>query len=116
MISIEIMCLSLLLSILCEEWHNRRVYQLLTDRFNNVETPMFDCKQLRSYCGGTHRGITEKLDYIESLGFNAIWISPFLEQTQEQNSYHGYWQRSLTNLNPHFGDLDDLKTLIHECH
>jgi glycosidase len=33
--------------------------------------------------GGTFRGLMDQLDYIQDLGFNAIWISPFPE-----SSYH----------------------------
>jgi len=33
----------------------------------------------RKYCGGTFQGITNKLDYIQGMGFDAIWISPVVE-------------------------------------
>jgi hypothetical protein len=46
-----------------------------------------------SYCGGTHRTIIDKLDYIQGMGFDAIWISPVglnLENTNGKGeSYHG---------------------------
>jgi alpha-amylase len=28
-----------------------------------------------SWCGGTYRSIVDKLDYIQGMGFDAIWIS-----------------------------------------
>ena len=55
------------------EWRSRTIYQLLTDRFNN---PNGGTCNLSNYCGGTWRGIIDRLDYIQSLGFDAIWISP----------------------------------------
>jgi len=30
----------------------------------------------RTYCGGNWQGIIDKLDYIQDMGFTAIWISP----------------------------------------
>lgn len=30
----------------------------------------------RAYCGGNWRSIIDKLDYIQAMGFDAIWISP----------------------------------------
>lgn len=76
------------------------------------------CGNLSSYCGGTFKGIVDKLDYIEGLGANAIWISPIPDQTDGDNArgYHGYWQRDITKINSHFGSSDDLKDLVSECH
>ena len=89
--------------------------QILTDRFakggGDDNTP---CGDLTDYCGGNFRGIFEKLDYIQGLGANAIWISPIPEQTEK--GYHGYWQRNLYNINHQFGTSSDLKQLITECH
>lgn len=51
---------------------SRNVYQLLTDRFA-VTSGNPPCSNLGDYCGGSFRGITEQLDYIQSMGFDAIW-------------------------------------------
>lgn len=48
--------------------------RLLTDRFA-PPAPNKEC-DLRSYCGGTWRTTIENLDYIQGMGFDAIWISP----------------------------------------
>ena len=48
------------------------------------------------------------------MGFNAIWISPIVENTD--NSYHGYHMTNLYSLNTHFGSEDDFKNLITQCH
>ncbi|KAJ7479977.1 glycoside hydrolase family 13 protein [Mycena galericulata] len=104
------------------EWHGRSIYQVVTDRFgrtdNSVTAP---CNvNDRVYCGGTWRGIINRLDYISSMGFSAIWISPIQAQiegtTWEGEAYHGYWPTNLYALNPHFGGKQDLVDLIEECH
>ena len=87
--------------------------QILTDRFANPESNS-ECANLNTYCGGTFKGIINKLDYIQELGANAIWISPLPENTPD--GYHGYWAKDITKVNSHFGTEEDLKQLISECH
>ena len=87
--------------------------QLLTDRFANTGSNS-ECSNLHTYCGGTFKGIINKLDYIQGLGANAIWISPIPVNTP--NGYHGYWAMDITQVNPYFGSEDDLKQLVTECH
>jgi alpha-amylase len=75
-----------------QQWMNRTIYQLLTDRFARPSSnpdPFGDCGDLNDYCGGTFQGIVEHIDYIADLGFDAIWISPIVENTP--HGYHGYW-------------------------
>ena len=47
-----------------EEWKSRTIYQLLTDRFARTDGSTQACGNLSNYCGGTYRGIINKLDYI----------------------------------------------------
>ena len=95
-----------------EEWRSRSIYMLLTDRFakNGNQT---DC-DLKQFCGGNYKGMIEKLDYIKGMGFDAIWISPIIKNTD--GSYHGYHLTNLYELNEHFGSEQDLVDLIDECH
>ncbi len=51
---------------------------------------------------------------ILDLGFDAIWISPIVDNYD--SGYHGYWARKWYSINSHFGTSDDLKRLIVECH
>jgi alpha-amylase len=88
--------------------------QILTDRFAKDTDDTSSCTDLKGYCGGTFNGIIQKLDYLEGLGINAIWISPIPEQSD--NGYHGYWQKNLYNVNSHFGTSGDLHRLVQECH
>jgi alpha-amylase len=97
-----------------EEWKSRSIYQILTDRFaKEGEDIKMDC-DLSNYCGGTFKGIQEKLDYISGMGFDAIWISPILKN--KEGSYHGYHNIDLYSINEHFGTSNDLKDLIKACH
>ena len=45
------------------------------------------------YCGGTWNGITKHLDYIQSMGFDAVWISPVSANlegvTSQGEAFHG---------------------------
>lgn len=102
--------LSLVLAGTPEEWKSRTIYQLLTDRYSRGNGDTSDCPDLGQYCGGTFKGITDHLDYIKNLGFDAIWISPVVKNYQ--GAYHGYAAISLFELNPFFGTEDDLKTLV----
>ena len=97
------------------EWKYRVVYQLLTDRFSHGENdPTTECVDLRGWCGGTFTGIKSKLDYLEHLGIDAIWISPMVKNTYL--GYHGYWAENIYEVEPHFGSKDELIDLITECH
>ncbi|KAL8684243.1 MAG: hypothetical protein Q9224_006495, partial [Gallowayella concinna] len=71
----------------------------------------------QGYCGGTWRGIIEKLDYIQGMGFDAIWISPITKQIDDPSrAYHGYSQQDLYSLNERFGTSQDLKDLASALH
>eukprot|EP00128_Syssomonas_multiformis_P010739 Colp12_sorted_trinity150504_noHs@17178 len=88
-----------------QEFKTRTIYQILTDRFAKTDGSGNGCSNLSTYCGGTFKGIQNKLDYIAGMGFNAIWISPVVESTD--NGYHGYWAKNLYNINPKFGTAQD---------
>lgn len=84
----------------------------------------------RTRAGGTWNGIAKRLDYIQNMGFDAIWISPI--PVNAPKGYHGYWatrcalraatpfaaeltarpRRRWNELNSHFGGEADLKNLV----
>ena len=106
-----------ILNIFCrskEEWKSRTIYQLLTDRFAS-STNSGNCDTSK-YCGGNYQGLLQHLDYIEGMGFNAIWISPIIKNINNDWSYHGYSGINFYELNSHFGSEEDLMNLITECH
>ena len=96
-----------------EEWRSRTIYQILTDRFSRTSGNS-EGYNLKDYCGGTFRGIINNLKYIQGMGFDAIWISPVVDNTNK--GYHGYWARNWNKINSHFGTEEDLKALVTECH
>ena len=104
-----------------DEMRPRSIYQLLTDRFALPPGASSSCgSSARTYCGGTYTGIVDKLDYIQGMGFDTIWISPIVENingtTGYGEAYHGYWTQDPTKLNPHFGSASDLKALSGALH
>lgn len=86
----------------------------MTDRFSQGGTTGGNCGNLGNYCGGVYKGITNNLDYIQGMGFDAIWISPIVDNLD--GGYHGYWARNWEKLNDHFGSADDLTALVSACH
>ena len=57
--------------------------QLVTDRFATSDDSSPTCNtDDRVYCGGTWQGIINKLDYIQGMGFDAIWISPIVKNIE----------------------------------
>lgn len=57
--------------------------------------------------GGDIRGIINHLDYIENLGFTAIWPMPLLTNDMYQASYHGYAMTDFYQVDPRYGTLEE---------
>ncbi|MBI5509292.1 MAG: hypothetical protein HY903_11120 [Deltaproteobacteria bacterium] len=103
-------------------WQDEVIYQLLTDRFANgdstndagAEPSCGGC-----YHGGDWRGVASRLDYLQTLGVTAIWISPVvanIDTPSRGQAYHGYWPLALDRVNERFGTLDDLQALVAAAH
>ncbi|OBT77181.1 hypothetical protein VF21_05126 [Pseudogymnoascus sp. 05NY08] len=101
------------------EWRELSIYQVLTDRFATTDGSSPSCG-ITDYCGGTWKGLENKLDYIQGMGFEAVWISPVVHNidgsTPAGYAYHGYWADNPYTLNDHFGTTDDLKSLSDALH
>jgi alpha-amylase len=75
-------------------WREQSIYQVMTDRFARTDlSTTASCNSSQGvYCGGTWKGLLNKLDYIQGMGFTAIWISPLVKQmsgnTTDGSSYH----------------------------
>jgi cyclomaltodextrinase len=94
-----------------QEWfQDSVVYQVFIDRFAGFEDR--EGWHNPEYVGGDIQGIIEKLDYIEDLGVDVIWISPFYKG----EAYHGYHITDMYSVDPEFGTEQDLKELIEEVH
>ena len=62
---------------------------------------------------GDLQGITDHLDHLVDLGVDALWLNPFYPSPQND---HGYDVSDFRDVEPAYGTLDDVDTLIHEAH
>ena len=62
---------------------------------------------------GDLKGITMKLEYVASLGVDAIWLSPFFKSPMKD---FGYDVSDYRNVDEMFGSIEDFKALIEEAH
>jgi alpha-amylase len=106
-----------------KDWRDEVIYQIVVDRFedgdpnNNFNVDYRSA--LARYHGGDWQGIIDRLDYIETLGVTALWISPVVRNVEEDAgfaSYHGYWTQELPRPNPHFGDAGEAAGAGPEVH
>lgn len=110
------------------DWRDVFTYFLLVDRFDNNEQdlPAYDPastpkgrnpEQGKVFQGGNLKGIIRRLDYIQGLGANAIWLSPVLKNRQEKtDTYHGYGIQDFLYVDPRFGAKEDLQELVGQAH
>jgi alpha-amylase len=108
-------------------WHKDQViYFPLTDRFQDGDPTnnfQVDRDHSAGFWGGDLKGLTDKLDYIKSLGATSIWVSPMADNTNEVHmgdyhgyGHHGYWIRDHYGVEEHQGNLADAKNLVKEAH
>jgi maltose alpha-D-glucosyltransferase / alpha-amylase len=62
---------------------------------------------------GDFPGLIQKLDYLEDLGINTIWLLPFYPSPLKDD---GYDVSDYYNVHPDYGDLSDFKALLKEAH
>jgi len=104
------------------DWRQQVIYQVLIDRFadgdagNNYRV---DLSTPGHWHGGDWKGLEDRLDYLVELGVTTIWISPVVKNVDSDagfDGYHGYWSQDLSEVNPHFGDLAALRSLVKAAH
>ncbi len=89
------------------------IYHIFLDRFYPGDGVRWKKPtNLSGFFGGTLRGVIQKLDYIQSLGCNAIWFSPLFASP----SHHGYDATDYYAVEPRFGTNEELKELIEKAH
>ena len=89
------------------------IYHVFVDRFFAGAGKEWNQPQyLDGFYGGTIRGVEEKLDYIQSLGYNTLWLSPFFASP----SHHGYDATDMYQVEPRLGTNQDLYHLIETIH
>ena len=125
-------------------WDNASVYFVITDRFydgNPTNDNAYgrekgdpavqeDCGK---FFGGDIAGLTAKLDYLENLGINTIWLTAPYEQihgwccggypetpngapTFKHYPYHGYYAMDYTNMDASMGTKEEFKTFVDTAH
>lgn len=57
--------------------------------------------------GGDIRGIINSLDYLQKMGFTAVWLNPVLENNMTQVSYHGYSTTDFYKVDPRYGSNEE---------
>lgn len=83
-------------------WKNAVVYQIYPRSFMDSNGDGI----------GDIRGIITKLDYLEELGIDAVWLSPVCKSPQDDN---GYDISDYQDIDPMFGNIRDMEELIQEA-
>ncbi|HAG16112.1 MAG TPA: alpha-amlyase [Bacteroidales bacterium] len=65
--------------------------------------------------GGDIQGIINHLDYIQKMGFTALWVNPVLENNHKKTSYHGYSTTNYYQVDARFGSNEDYVRLSEEA-
>ncbi|MEX3022009.1 alpha,alpha-phosphotrehalase [Kluyvera sp. STS39-E] len=84
-------------------WQNGVIYQIYPKSFQDTT----------GRGTGDLRGVTSRLDYLQKLGIDAIWLTPFYVSPQVDN---GYDVANYTAIDPSYGTLDDFDKLVAEAH
>lgn len=95
-------------------WEELVVYQIFVDRFykDGIDKSWFRLPTQTDIYGGNLKGILDKLNYIEELGVNCIYLTPIFESPTN----HKYDTIDYYKIDRSFGDEKILKNLINECH
>jgi trehalose-6-phosphate hydrolase len=80
-------------------WQNGVIYQIYPKSFQDTT----------GSGTGDLRGVTARLDYLQTLGVDAIWLTPFYVSPQVDN---GYDVADYTAIDPAYGTLDDFDELV----
>ena len=115
-----------------------KIYQVFLDRFAGHKEAFTEDELRKGFLYGNMKALIEKLDYIKSLNFNMVWLTPFY--VNQPNGYHGYHVENYNHVDPRFaygekildnnkGDVFNpndikvetgadlvLKELVEECH
>lgn len=117
-------------------WDNVNAYFVLTDRFYNGDTTndhsyyrkndLSGDENVATFHGGDIAGLTQKLDYFDKLGVNAIWITAPYEQAHgwvggkngafPHYAFHGYYTLDWTSMDQNMGTVEELRTFVNACH
>lgn len=98
------------------------IYLIVPDRFangdksNDVVPTLLENKINRNGDGKRHggdiQGISNHLNYLQSMGFTQIWCTPLVENNEPEYSYHGYAATDFYKIDPRFGTNEQFKQLV----
>ena len=101
------------------------IYLVTPDRFANGDpandsSPLALEKASRQNKNGRHggdiQGVINHLDYIDGMGFTALWLNPVLENNQPAYSYHGYSITDFYRIDPRLGSNEKVIELSRKAH
>ncbi|MFK0570821.1 alpha-amylase family glycosyl hydrolase [Endozoicomonas sp.] len=104
---------------------NLRIYQVMVESFIDADPNAdFNTGYGTSHHRGDIAGITASLDYIQSLGFNAIWLTPVFhsvpldsqDEWADRLDATGYFASNFFAIDPRFGTLEQARELVNEAH
>lgn len=85
-----------------EWWHNAIFYEIWPRSFYDADGDG----------SGDFDGMTVKLDYLQDLGVNGIWLTPVFEAP----SYHGYDFQDFYNVESDYGTMEDFEEFVAAAH
>jgi len=112
------------------DWRDCWIYFLMVDRFNNpAAAPNKPWNQKYGFRqGGTFEGVRRQLAYLQTLGVNAIWLTPVVKNTRPEIdgfafAYPGYNAQDFLSLEGRFASDGteataeiELQALVQEAH
>ena len=103
---------------LVSDWNELRIYQVMVSSFQDGDSSV---GYGTGYGPGPHngdlRGVINALDYIKSLGMNAIWLTPiFTSDGNNELDSTGYFCSDYFNVDPKFGGNAVFAELVEEAH
>lgn len=84
-------------------WKEGILYQIYPQSFQDTDGDGF----------GDFKGVIQRLDYIESLGVNMVWMNPFFESPLVDNGYDVADYRAI---HPRYGTMEDFKAMLDGFH
>lgn len=104
---------------------NLRIYQVMTEAFIDGDPAVgHGVGYGTSHHHGDLQGITQSLEYIKNLGFNAIWLTPLFvseplpgqDLAADRLDATGYYASNYFAIDPRFGSMDDARELVDTAH
>jgi glycosidase len=102
------------------DWRDAVIYEAMVDRFTGT-TP----SPISARAGGTLEGLKNKLDSLQSLGVNTLWLTPLYENPtgdfpgldgRPYSGYHGYWPKEARKISSALGGEAALDNLVNDAH